>query len=244
MAERGFYISLMCLCWQYQSFPSDPWQLSKLLHTRYETTTRWLQKWSHLVATLESDCSRCVVPQVQVCSELLEKNGGRRGTEQNRGDDSRGDYNNVRQSSSYTPSPVPSSVTETDKNNPAPHQESVPPQSESDVQGSAPAAPPALPDIREWSEDAFGVSAERLRNCIVYVLDYRKDDWYRRDGVTPTSMSREKFVRKLNADTPPGWTPAAANAATAPAKTLTPQQIRNREHNARVQAAKKAGLVK
>jgi hypothetical protein len=61
-------------------------------------------------------------------------------------------------------------------------------------------------DIREWDEERFGVSAERLRNCIVYQLDHSDDDWF--DGkITRSSMNREGFVRKLDEDTPVGWTP-------------------------------------
>jgi hypothetical protein len=64
-----------------------------------------------------------------------------------------------------------------------------------------------LGDIREWNTPAFGFSAERLRNCLIYVLDHRKDDYYRENPPTLASMCREKFVRKLDADTQLGWTP-------------------------------------
>jgi len=67
-----------------------------------------------------------------------------------------------------------------------------------------------LDDIRNWNQSAHGVNAERLRNCIVYHLDYVQNSWYA-DKLTPAALGREGFVTKLDADTPLGWTPATAN---------------------------------
>lgn len=83
------------------------------------------------------------------------------------------------------------------------------------VQTSTPATTSApvsnLKDIRDWSEERFGVSGERLRNCIIYQLDHSPNDWYRTQAViTPRKMESEKFVLKLDADTPVGWTPTSA----------------------------------
>src|ERR1700739_2387868 len=64
-----------------------------------------------------------------------------------------------------------------------------------------------LDNIRDWSEEKFNIPGERLRNCIIYQLDYAKNAWYRESGISIASMGRENFVRKLNADTPVGWTP-------------------------------------
>jgi hypothetical protein len=72
---------------------------------------------------------------------------------------------------------------------------------------------PVLAHIPDWNQDTFGIPAERLRNCLTYVLDYRKDDWYRVSGITLASMNRERFVLKLDRDTPPGWTPEKAKPA-------------------------------
>jgi hypothetical protein len=64
-----------------------------------------------------------------------------------------------------------------------------------------------LGDIRDWDEEKFGIPAERLRNCIVYQLDYAKDDYFRKSELTPASMARSKFITLLNDNTPAGWTP-------------------------------------
>lgn len=70
-------------------------------------------------------------------------------------------------------------------------------------------APPrrGLTNIQDWSEERFNIPGERLRNCIIYQLEYAKGDWYRENPITVASMGREKFVIKLDADTPVGWTP-------------------------------------
>ena len=64
-----------------------------------------------------------------------------------------------------------------------------------------------LDDIRDWHETKFGVSGERLRNCIIYHLDYSDREYFRKEPITPASMNRIKFVNLLNENTPIGWTP-------------------------------------
>ena len=45
--------------------------LSILLHARYETTTKWLSKWSHLVVKAERKCSQHVVNLESSCSKCV-----------------------------------------------------------------------------------------------------------------------------------------------------------------------------
>lgn len=61
-------------------------------------------------------------------------------------------------------------------------------------------------DPREWQSDAFGIPAERIRNCVRYKLDVEKNDWYLAN-LTVSSLSRERFVLKLHSETPSNWTP-------------------------------------
>jgi hypothetical protein len=72
---------------------------------------------------------------------------------------------------------------------------------------SVPVTSEGLTDIRQWNTQAFGVSAERLRNCLTFVLDFYENDYYRRNPPTVASMGREKFIRLLDQNTPVGWTP-------------------------------------
>jgi hypothetical protein len=57
-----------------------------------------------------------------------------------------------------------------------------------------------------------GIPAARLRNCIIFHLDYRKSEWHE-VNLTEGYMRRfiEKWgmygARKLHEGTPPGWTP-------------------------------------
>jgi hypothetical protein len=69
-----------------------------------------------------------------------------------------------------------------------------------------------LTDIRLWDKSKFGISAKRLRNCLIYVLDYYPDDYFRNDPPTIGSMENEKFVALLNKRTPPGWEPEKAKS--------------------------------
>ncbi len=78
-----------------------------------------------------------------------------------------------------------------------------------------------LTDMRQWpeSEGRFGLDGTRLRNCLIHVLDHRKDNWYRDNPPTLDSMNHENFVRKLNRDTLPGWTPNWSEKNPQPKKT-------------------------
>lgn len=83
-----------------------------------------------------------------------------------------------------------------------------------------------LIDIRQWNTQAFEVPAERLRNCLIYVLDtdenghpYYNNDYYRKNPPTVASMGREKFIRLLDQNTPVGWTPDRAEKKPEPKKT-------------------------
>jgi hypothetical protein len=69
---------------------------------------------------------------------------------------------------------------------------------------SSPSAVTPLKDIRDWAEEVDGVSGERLRNCIIFQLDVKKDAWYR-NRLTPAYVRVR--AKKLDDDTPLGWTP-------------------------------------
>lgn len=45
--------------------------------------------------------------------------------------------------------------------------------------------------IRNWTESVQGVSAERIRNCILYLLDVKKDPWY------ISNCNNKAFVRRM-----------------------------------------------
>lgn len=72
--------------------------------------------------------------------------------------------------------------------------------------------PRELLDLRDWDYDFDGIPAERIRNSIMYHLDYKKDKWVR-DNMTEHLMKRMHsklgitWAKKLHQDTPPGWVP-------------------------------------
>jgi hypothetical protein len=68
--------------------------------------------------------------------------------------------------------------------------------------------PTGLTGIRNWNESVAGISAERLRNCIIYQLDVKKDPWWAKN-LTRGLVRREKIALKLDEETPEDyvWTP-------------------------------------
>jgi hypothetical protein len=61
--------------------------------------------------------------------------------------------------------------------------------------------PTGLAGIRNWNESVAGISAERLRNCIIYQLDVKKDQWWAKN-LTRGLVRREKIAVKLDEETP------------------------------------------
>jgi DNA replication protein DnaC len=66
-----------------------------------------------------------------------------------------------------------------------------------------------LTDMRNWplDEDRNGLSGERLRNCILYCLDYADNEFLNGLDITKGSMESPKFISLIDSRTPPGWTP-------------------------------------
>src|SRR5271154_122023 len=58
--------------------------------------------------------------------------------------------------------------------------------------------------IRDWNESVGGVSAKRMKNCIVYHLDVAKGGWWATKINTKGRgfLRNEKMARQMDADTP------------------------------------------
>jgi hypothetical protein len=61
-------------------------------------------------------------------------------------------------------------------------------------------------ELRDWNEDEFGISAERIRNCVKYQLDSKKNQWYEQN-LSSSTLQKKEFLLKLDKDTPANWTP-------------------------------------
>jgi hypothetical protein len=65
-----------------------------------------------------------------------------------------------------------------------------------------------LSDLRNWADDVDGIPAERIRNCVIFQLDVKKDKFYQMN-LTEGYIRRK--ARKLHEDTPPNWQPPEKN---------------------------------
>ena len=226
MVERGIYITLMAHCWQNGNVPWSRKTLSKLLGVDPRTVGNFMEKYGRLTDiscnSLENSTDSrlsppdVTLPKLQEFAETLEKNAPPK--IQSRREETRGDETNETNGgrpSSDAPKPIfTPSVTET-------KAMAVP------VAVIPNPATPALPvkllgDIRDWNEEKFGIPADRLRNCIIYQLDYAKDDYFRKSEITPASMERSKFITLLNDNTPAGWTPEKHQTYTRKPKAAAP----------------------
>ena len=58
----------------------------------------------------------------------------------------------------------------------------------------------ALTGIRNWTESVDGIPATRVRDCIVYLLDVKKDPWYKANCNNRAFVHR--FATQMNEQTP------------------------------------------
>lgn len=86
LAEQGLFVRILCAQRVYGPLPRDPWKLSKMLGTRVETTTRWLQKYSDLIADAEQTSSKFVVPKMEELQSTLKKSTPDRAVDEKRQD--------------------------------------------------------------------------------------------------------------------------------------------------------------
>jgi hypothetical protein len=54
--------------------------------------------------------------------------------------------------------------------------------------------------IRNWTESVNGISAERIRDCIIFLLDVQRDPWYVNNCNNRAFVKR--FVHKMDEQTP------------------------------------------
>jgi hypothetical protein len=86
LAEQGIFVRILCAQHIYVTLPRDAWKLSKLLGVRYEATTRWLQKYSVLTASVEHSSSEFVLPKMEKLQSTLKKSTPDRAGDEKRQD--------------------------------------------------------------------------------------------------------------------------------------------------------------
>ncbi|WP_162601356.1 hypothetical protein [Occallatibacter savannae] len=224
MTERGIYISLIALNWRDGSISWSEARLAKKLGIDRRTIGKFLEKYRLLTEPLQeissespsllhSGSTKVTFPKLQAFAEKLGKNVS--GAKQSRGEQTEVEDRQIESSSSAAASSSnAATLSLSSRDQPGRNKPECPRNAEQAIQ---PVSPPIvnrpsvnLPDIRNWpeSESRFGVPGSRLRNCLRYQLDHSSDDWYRTKAYpNMTRMNSETYVRKLDADTPPGWSP-------------------------------------
>ncbi len=231
--QSGIFLKILLRQWQIGSLPRNAWDLARECKIRsYDTTLKFLKTYSNLIVCCECGASW----KGEDCECGASKLRGRcenRKLRNLRIDVNSGLELGTTKQKQTKPEPE-QKLTASCEPQPEPHPDGddlatpgvqappdQPKQEALSLPGQVRLATPApqvaaaprqeLADIREWSHDRFGVSGTRLRNCILFHLDHNKNDWYRQNPPTMASMEREKFVTKLDKDTPVGWTPETHN---------------------------------
>ena len=192
MTERGIYITLMTMCWQYGSIPWDKSKLAKKLRIDQRVCGRFIEKYSNLTQALHEDSTEVTLPKVQEFSETLRKNGGAPDTEEKRGD--------KKERREEKNAPVPSvSVPRTTISTPVPAKRGFDPLTYSEP-------------VTATKGEASEYPSEDVHRALLYHFKYHPSEFWTERVTSATTLARhmntmyEQMVRDAGED----WTPPEA----------------------------------
>lgn len=200
MTERGIYVTLMSMCWQYGSVQWDKKTLSKQLGIDPRTLGGFMEKYMNLTQTLHEGSMEVTLPKVQDFALTLAKNGSGEMTEERRGDEKTRDEKKT--------SVASVSSAQTTKL-PSPSQSVTPSRSK-----------PSF-DPLTYSEPVISAKGERLEypsedvhHALVYHFKHKPSQFWI-DRVTSAAVLPryiDTMYEQMVRDVGEHWTPPAAKA--------------------------------
>jgi hypothetical protein len=201
-AERGVYITLLATQWHDNYLPSTEQLLSKRTGFEVRLLHRWLGNHGHLfpicTANPQYRANQKLWNLAVTVGKIIPPEPLKQTTETTPNES---ETTTIPPSAGSSSSPTPNGLRDG----------KLQPQAVPAANGEVPAAlggnavnGPA--DPRQWNRDVAGVPADRIRSCVRFQLDHRRNSWYV-DNITESTLGKEAFVRKLDADTPQGWSP-------------------------------------
>lgn len=215
-AERGVWVTLSAIQWHDNYLPNTEQLLSKRTGFEVRLLHRWLTKYGHLFPICPANPHYRANPKLLNLAITVGKVVPPENPKETT--DTKPDE------SETTLPPLAGSCSS------PPSQDGLSngngqPQAVADANGGAlPASgDPAMTaptDPRQWNREVAGISADRIRSCVKYQLDHNRNPWYIAH-ISVATLAKGGFVRKLDADTPPDWSPDKSSSSSQ--TTLVPE---------------------
>jgi hypothetical protein len=216
-SERGVWVTLSAIQWHDNYLPNTEQLLSKRTGFEVRLLHRWLTNYGHLFPVCPANPQYRANPKLWnlavTVGKIIPPENTNETTETKP---------NERETITVPPSAGSSSSPSQDGLSGGNGQsQAVADANSGDSPASGGSASVTTPtDPREWNRDVAGISADRIRNCVKCQLDHNRNRWYSAN-ISVATLAKEGFVRKLNADTPPDWSPDNSNSSTQ--TTLSPE---------------------
>jgi hypothetical protein len=208
-AERGVWVTLSAIQWHDNYLPNTEQLLSKRSGFEVRLLHRWLTKYGHLFPICLANPRYRANPKLWNLAVTVGKIVPPENTNET---------TETKSNESETTTVPPSASSGSSPSQHVVSDGNWQPQAVADANsGESPAlketgvAVPA--DPRQWNRDVAGISADRIRNCVKCQLDHNRNRWYIAN-ISVATLAKESFVRKLNVDTPPDWSPEKSKSSS------------------------------
>lgn len=203
LAQQGLYLRMLCIQARDGSLPEDAYALSRLVGCDHRLIERFQSSFRHLTVKSLSDPGAITVPKLDFFWKKLRNSPLHDVPEQTREE----------QTSKQAAKQAPAELNATPSLSPEePHTECPKcgfypcqqklfcPKPDSPVLVKKAAKPvakrPAADPLRNWEEEVDGVPGERIRLCVRFMLDIKKEPWFV-SNISVAALRRPGFLHKL-----------------------------------------------
>ena len=202
LAQQGLYLRMLCIQARDGSLPEDAYALSQLIGCDYRLIERFQSSFGHLTVKSLNDPGAITVPKLDFFWKKLKNSPLHDVPEQTREEQT--SKQAVKQAPAEPkPTPVLDPVepqSECPKCGFYPCQQKIfCPKPETPVpvkKKPAVAARPKADPLRTWDEEVDGVPGERIRSCVRFMLDIKKEPWFI-TNISVAALRRPGFLHKL-----------------------------------------------
>jgi hypothetical protein len=203
-AERGVWVTLSAIQWHDNYLPNTEQLLSKRTGFEVRLLHRWLENYGHLFPICPANPQYRANPKLLNLAVTVGKIIPPEKTNETTDTKSNDSETTTVPPSAGSCSSSPSQVGLSDRNG---QSKPVGDANSGDSPASEGTAVTAPTDPRQWNCDVAGISAARIRSCVKYQLDHKRNRWYIAN-ISEKTLSKDGFVKKLNDDTPSDWSPS------------------------------------
>ena len=173
-AERGVYITLLCMQWRDGFVPSRPQSVAKVSGFRPEMLRRWFSKWSHLFPISSLNAAHLVNAKLNEIAIEVGNPKAEGGTEERREEESTGEYSTGERERKESPLPRKEKDNPSGASDRKTRQPQQPPSS-----SAAPKVCRCTDGLCDWSDPIPGVAnPSSIGDAVYYQRHIKKNDYF------------------------------------------------------------------